>query len=247
MSDVRTGECVVSSPQGDQDLLRYVSAESECPYLPQEMARNEAYRVDRLDGRLYERLLARGFRRSGSLVYRPRCRHCHECRSIRVPTRQLVMSRSLRRVWRTNVDIRVEVCEPQPTQEKFDVFLRYLDAQHDGTMTRTIDAFTEFLYNTPIPSIEFDYFLGDRLVGVSLVDHWSSGLSSVYMYFDPDANARSLGTYSVLWEIAYAVRQDIPYYYLGYFVADSPKMAYKSRFRPNEILVADNRWITFRE
>ncbi len=247
MSDVRTSQGVVSTSQGDQDALRYVSAESDCPYLPEARARTEAYGVDRLDGKVYERLLGRGFRRSGRVVYRPRCLNCNECRSIRIPTDQFVMSRSLRRVWRINTDLRVEVNEPQATPEKFDIFLRYLDKQHDDTMTRTMEAYLEFLYNTPAPSIEFDYFLGERLVGVSLVDHWSSGLSSVYMYFDPDAMTRSLGTYSVLWEVDYAKRHNISYYYLGYFVANSPKMAYKSRFRPNEILVGDNRWITFRE
>ena len=93
---------------------------------------------------------------------------------------------------------------------------------------------------------KFRYLLGQRLIGVGLADGLVSGLSSVYMYFDPDFSRRSLGTFSVLWEIDYARREDYPYYYLGYFIASSRKMAYKGRFRPTEILVGDDRWVVFR-
>lgn len=74
----------ISSPQAEYDSLRYVSAETPCPYLDARMFRAESYSTDHLDGALYERLLARGFRRSGRVLYRPRCRGCQECRQLRV-------------------------------------------------------------------------------------------------------------------------------------------------------------------
>ena len=76
----------------------------------------------------------------------------------------------------------------------------------------------------------------DRLVGACLTDRLGDGLSAVYSFFDPDLLRRSLGSYSVLWLIERARRLEMPYVYLGYWVADSRKMAYKSRFRPSEIL-----------
>lgn len=247
MSDARVGEETISSPQGDYDTLRYVSAESPCPYLPGLRARSEAYFVDQLSGTLYERLLARGFRRSGRIVYRPRCRNCRECRSMRIPVNQFSRTRSLRRVWRGNSDVRVEVGDPVATDEKFQLFCRYLDAQHDSAMSRSYESFCEFLYDSPIDTCEFRYSLGERLIGVGLADRWRGGLSSVYMYFDKALGGRSLGTFSVLWEVEYCQREGLPYYYLGYYVAGCQKMAYKSRFRPNEVLVNDDRWIVFRK
>lgn len=247
MSDPESNDERITSHQCDYDTLRYVSEETPCPYLPGLKSRCEAYAVDTLDGAMYERLLARGFRRSGRTVYRPRCRSCSECRSVRVPVSRFVPSRSQRRVQRRNEDVRVEIVQPEATDKKFALFCRYLDFQHDNTMTRTEEAFQDFLFDSPMQTCEFDYFLGDRLVGVSLADRWSRGLSSVYMFFEPDVARRSLGTFSVLYEIEFCRRERLPFYYLGYYVAQSETMAYKSDFRPNEILVAENRWLGFRE
>jgi arginine-tRNA-protein transferase len=152
----------------------------------------------------------------------------------------------MRRVVRRNADVTVEVGDAVPTREKFDLFRRYLARQHDGTMAGTVETFETFLYDSPLPSVEFRYHVGGRLIGVSVVDGCPGGLSSVYMYFDPDFRLRSLGTFSVLWEIAHCRRAGLAYYHLGYYVAGSRTMAYKARFRPNEILVGDDRWITLR-
>ena len=236
---------VISSPQAEYDSLRNVSGESPCPYLPHKRSRCEAYAVDDVGGDVYEEMLARGFRRCGRVVYRPRCNHCRECRQLRIPVERFVPSRSMRRVSRRNADVRVEIGDPIPTREKFNLFRRYLSGQHDGTMLRTFEAFVEFLYDSPVPSLEVRYTIGNRLVGISINDHCPGGLSSVYMFFDPEFRRRSLGTFSVLWEIAHCRREALPYYYLGYYVANSRTMAYKSRFRPNEILAGEDHWVTF--
>jgi arginine-tRNA-protein transferase len=155
-------------------------------------------------------------------------------------------TRSLRRVSRRNADVRVEVQEPEPTDEKFALYQAYLDHQHDGAMPRTYESFHDFLYESPTDTLELEYRLGERLVGVSIADRVPRGLSSVYMYFDPSLAGRSPGTFSVLWELAYCRRQGLPYYYLGFFVAGSKTMAYKARFRPYEVLVGEERWVSYR-
>jgi len=243
MADVEPFQPNVSSAQADYDTLRNVSPEQPCPYLPGRNARSELYLTDQLTGAAYERLLARGFRRSGRIVYRPRCRACKECRQIRVLAPEFELSRSMRRIMRQNSDVAVEVGKPEPSDEKFDLYQRYLEGQHDGSMSRSYDAFRDFLYDSPLSTFEFRYRLDGRLVGVSILDRCPKGLSSVYMYYDPDLPRRSLGTFSILWEIAECRRRDLRYYYLGYYVAGSRTMAYKARFRPAEILVDDNRWI----
>ncbi len=237
---------LITSPQQAYDTLRFVSPESPCPYLPGRASRSEVYHVDHLAGPTYERLLAEGFRRSGRLVYRPRCRGCCECRQLRVPVSRFRPTRSLRRVLRKNRDVAVTCQDPTPTEEKYDLFVRYLNAQHDETMSRSHDTFIDFLYDSPTETEEILYRLDGRLIGVSLVDAVPRGLSSVYMYFDPAFARRSPGTFSVLWEIDLCRRRGLDYYYLGYYVAGSRTMAYKARFRPNEVLVGSGRWLTLR-
>jgi len=247
MNDLASSRLRISSPLAETDSLRYVGPEGPCPYLPDRLARNEAYVVDQLDPAQYEMLMGRGFRRSGRVVYRPRCRGCSACRPIRIPVEPFERSRSLRRVWSKNQDLEVSVGEPEPTPEKYVLYRDYLKARHDGTMDRSFASFEAFLYDSPTGTLEFSYRLGDLLVGVSIADRCPTGLSSVYMYSDPALSVRSLGTYSVLWELDWCRRQRLDYYYLGYYVEGSLTMTYKARFRPNEMLNTEGCWLPFQD
>jgi arginine-tRNA-protein transferase len=122
------------------------------------------------------------------------------------------------------------------------LFCAYLEYQHDGRMIREFEGFRAFLYDSPVETVEFNYFAGDTLVAVSIADMCSQSLSSVYVFFSPDEAGRSLGVYSALWEIEFCRRQRIPYYYLGLYVRAAPTMSYKDRFRPCEIKDRDGRW-----
>jgi arginine-tRNA-protein transferase len=78
----------------------------------------------------------------------------------------------------------------------------------------------------------------ERLLGACLTDRLGDGLSAVYSFFTPDADDRSLGTQAILWLITRAQERGLPHVYLGYWVEESRKMAYKAKFRPSEILKA---------
>lgn len=237
---------VITSPQQEYDALRFVSHEFPCSYLPGKMARHEVFHVSGLDAAAYDRLLSRGFRRSGSVVYRPRCRGCNECRQMRVVVSDFQPTPSMRRVLRRNADLRVEVADCAFDSEKHAMFQRYLLSQHDRSMSGDVESFRSFLCESPAETLEFHYYLGRRLIAVSVADRVSSGISSVYMYFDPAESARSLGTFSILWEIEHCRAEGLPYYYLGYLVSGCAKMSYKARFHPFEVLVAQDRWLAFR-
>lgn len=244
MNDSRDVQLRVTAAAVEYDANPRAEPGNPCPYLPGRYSRTEAYRVEELDPFLYERLLGCGFRRSGRIVYRPRCEDCRECRQLRVPVAGFSPSRSQRRVLRANADVSVRVQSPRATDEKYILFRAYLDRRHDEAMERSVEAFQDFLYDSPTATLEFEYRIGTRLVGVSIADRCFDGLSSVYMYYDPEMARRSPGTFSVLHEIQFTRSAGMSYYYLGYYVAGCSSMAYKARFRPCHILVENNRWLS---
>jgi len=151
----------------------------------------------------------------------------------------------MRRVLKRNAGVDVSVGVPQPTQEKYHVYCRYLQTQHDDKTPADFSGFVSFLYTSPTDTLEISYRRSGRLVGVGIVDRVPTGLSSVYMYFDPQLSRLSPGTFSILWEIQYCRTLALPFYYLGYYVANCPSMSYKARYRPNEILDPSHRWVSF--
>jgi arginine-tRNA-protein transferase len=132
---------------------------------------------------------------------------------------------------------------PEPSEEKLELYQRYQRGRHDSREQPTWQSFVEFLYDSPVETVEFTYRdAGGALIGVGLCDLCPQSLSSVYFYFDPGQGARSLGTFSSLWEIEFARVHGIPHYYLGYHIAGCPGMAYKARFHPHELLHLDGQW-----
>jgi arginyl-tRNA--protein-N-Asp/Glu arginylyltransferase len=82
------------------------------------------------------------------------------------------------------------------------------------------------------------------LVAATLVDLLDDGISAVYSFYDPRQPKRSLGIWSVLWLVEQCRRRRHPFVYLGYWIAESPKMAYKERFPALERLGAGG-WTEF--
>jgi arginine-tRNA-protein transferase len=186
----------------------------------------------------------RGFRRSGRIIYQPICDGCRACRPIRVPVATFKPSKSQRRVHRRNADLALTVSRPAPSDEKLDLYRRYVTQWH-GRDSREEDreTFESFLYDSPVETLEFAYRdAAGRLIGVGLCDVCTKSLSSVYFYFDPDEARRAIGTYSAIIEIETAMEMGIPHYYLGYWIQACAAMEYKSNFRPFELLQANGTW-----
>lgn len=224
------------------EQLLPIAPTTRCPYLPGRDATHECFIADAVDPEIYHELMDRGFRRSGRIFYRDRCDGCRECRPIRVPAATFLPSRSQRRVWRRNGDVRVSVGRPTCTLAKWSLFCAYLEHQHDGRMINEFEDFRAFLYDSAVDTVEFCYFIGDALAAVSIADRCARSLSSVYVYFDPAQARRSLGVFSALWELEYCRRQRISHYYLGLSVREAPTMRYKDQYRPCEIMTADGVW-----
>ena len=98
------------------------------------------------------------------------------------------------------------------------------------------DQYTQFLLSSNVDTVMVEFRDGDELVMISVIDQIDDGIPAVYTFFDPAREQQSLGVYGVLWQIELAKRLELPYLYLGYWIDESRKMAYKARFRPSEIL-----------
>lgn len=222
----------------ERPQLFHVLAETPCPYLPD---RRERKVMTEIWGpganKAYSRLSRAGFRRSHNFAYRPACSGCAACVPIRVVASAFEPSRSMTRVMRANQDLIVVEGPAEASEEQYRVFDRYIRSRHgDGDMARM----TYLDYRSMIEESRLDTRLeafrdrSGRMVALCLVDWLEDGPSAVYSFFDPTWANRSLGTYMVLWLIEEARRRGLNHVYLGYWIAESRKMAYKARFRPVE-------------
>jgi arginine-tRNA-protein transferase len=213
-----------------------------CAYLPGREARNLTILPTPVVPGVYRALLELNFRRMGPYFYRPQCDGCRQCRGIRVPIASFEPSRSQRRCRAGNTDVEVRVSSPAPTRAKHALYRRYLERCHDGQMSGSWEEYEAFLYGSPVPGLELEYRVGGRLLAVGIADLEPGAMSAVYCWYDPDSDRRGLGTFNVLRMIDECRARRLAHLYLGYFVEGCPKMSYKRRFRPHEILGADGEW-----
>src|SRR5215831_16769988 len=221
-----------SAPTGKRPLIPlpsrrfFATSPVKCPYVP---GRAERKLIVELGGPgaalFYDDLSRAGFR----------------------PVDRFSHTRSTRRIRNANRDISGRLVAARATPEQFRLFSAYQRARHgDSDMASMIYGdYRGMIEDTPVRTAiaEFRDRSGE-LIAASLIDLLDDGVSAVYNFYDPLRPKRSLGTWSVLWLVEQCQRQGLPFVYLGYWIADSPKMAYKARFRALEQLTAAG-WVEF--
>ncbi len=225
----------------------FVTSPSPCPDLP---GRQERKVFTELTGphaaELNDALGRIGFRRSQGVAYRPSCAGCTACVSVRVVTPEFSANASQRKLIRRHADLEVTACRAWATDEQYQLLRRYLGARHPGGGMAGMDEddYADMIEHSPVNSLIVEYRepaangRRGRLIGACLTDRQADGLSMIYSFFAPeeDTGRNGLGNYIIMDHITRARDAGLPYVYLGYWVKGSARMAYKTRYRPIEVL-----------
>jgi leucyl-tRNA---protein transferase len=222
-------------------LQHRIAGPEPCPYLPGLQSTTETLLMTGVSPDELEHLLERGWRRFGPVYFRPVCKGCSECISVRVPVQPFEPSPNLKRVMRRAAQIRMEVGAPQVDDLRLALYRRWhasREAERGWKPDRIgVESYAmQFCFPHPAAR-EFSYWEGDTLVAIGIADETPRALSAVYCYHDPARRRLSLGTLNVLRAIDYARERGIAHVYLGYCVEGCESLRYKSRFRPQEKLV----------
>jgi leucyl-tRNA---protein transferase len=227
-----------------QKIQFYATTPYSCGYLPGKLAQSLIAAPHHLiDANTYSGLIQLGFRRSGKFAYRPHCENCNACVPLRIPVNEFTPSRSQKRAKKQHQDLLATIVPLSYQDEHFQLYQAYQLARHsgEGNEQDTEEQYRNFLVQSNVESIFVEYRLAGVLKMVSVVDIVRDGVSAVYTFYDASDSGCSYGTFNILWLIGWAQQLNTEYLYLGYWIAESQKMAYKKNFLPQEGLI-DGEW-----
>jgi len=219
-----------------EELQQYfIHSSIECPYgMPYKAIYNQAL-FDTMPDFLMETYLASGYRRNGNVIYTMNCDQCQACVPIRIDPEKFNPSRNQRRAWNKNKAITVEITPLTCSDENLALLEKFLAVRYPGRDSSALDYYNGFFLNHLTNTVEFSYRIGNRLIGIAIVDLSTTWLNIVFFYFDPAEEKRSLGTFNILYLIDFCRQKEIKSVYLGYWIKDVRQMSYKANFKPHYI------------
>ena len=232
-------------------LQFYVTAPYKCGYLPGKLAQSLIAAPHHLVNALvYSGLIQQGFRRSGKFAYRPHCENCNACIPVRIILNKFAPTRSQKRAFKQHHNLTVRITPVSYSQEHFELYasyqaLRHADAEivNQAEIKDDAEQYRQFLCESNVESLMVEFRNTENQIKiVSVIDVVRDGISAVYTFYDASETKASYGTYSIMWLTDWAKNLELPYLYLGYWVNESQKMAYKQAFIPQEQLV-DGEWV----
>ncbi len=220
-----------------KDLEKFFYAVStSCPYgLPFLAVYKQCY-FGALSDQVMEMFLASGYRRNGNILYTMNCRGCRSCVPIRISSEEFSLNRSQKRVIRYNEDVSVEMGPLEITEEKLTLCDKFLKSRYPDQNSSGRDSYSAFFINSVTNTCEVRYRIGNRLLGVAIVDYSDNWMNAVYFFFDPEEEKRSPGVFNILHLIDFCMKKQIDYLYLGYWINEVSAMNYKARFKPHQVL-----------
>lgn len=215
-----------------------ISDEGECPYLPDRFVKFQYFFAKDLSKEELDDYLSRGWRKFGIYYFKPVCPGCVECKPIRIPVDSFKASKSQRRTINKCANIEVKLNNLEYSDEIFEIY-------QDHSLNRfgkesNQEEFTASFFMESCPTLQSEYYLDGKLIGVGFLDYSAHGLSSIYFIYRTEYSHLNIGTFSVLKEVEITRSMGLKYYYLGYYIEGNSSMAYKSKFRPYEVMNWDS-------
>ena len=197
----------------------------------------------------YPTLLENGFRRSGEEIYRPHCKDCQACQSLRIPVNRFKLSRSQKRLVNKNKNFKI-VINKTPHKEYFTLYQNYINQVHpQGSMfPASLEQYETFIMSSWNKALFIEIYDQEKLISVSVTDQIENSnnkaWSAFYCFYDPSYPAYSLGKYAILTQLKLAKEYNIDWLYLGYYIASCKKMNYKTQFNPHQRFIT-GEWVDF--
>ena len=234
-----------------QKLQFYVTTAYSCGYLPNQLAQSLIAAPQHLvNTDIYSGLIRQGFRRSGKFVYRPHCEQCQACIPVRIIIDAFEPNRSQKRAFRQHQNLTATILPAAFYDEHYKLYEAYQLTRHFDESKETdsneseneIEQYQSFLCQSNVETVMVEFRENEQLKMVSVIDVVHDGISAVYTFYDTTDPKASYGTYNVMWQAAWAKGLNLPYLYLGYWIKNSRKMAYKQNYKPLEKLI-DDEWV----
>lgn len=233
-----------------QQLQFYVTTPYTCGYIAKNKAQSLiATPYSSVDSEVYSALIKQGFRRSGKFAYRPHCENCIKCVPVRLVLDQFAPTRSQKRAYKQHADLTASILPLAFHQSHFELYVEYQALRHaEDTPEKNEDAkseeqqYREFICQSNVESIMVEFKNAqDQVKIISIIDVIADGSSAVYTFYDATEPKASYGTYGIMWLADWTKALNLPYLYLGYWIQESQKMAYKEKFTVQEKLL-DGEW-----
>ncbi|MGJ8619705.1 MAG: arginyltransferase [Methylophilaceae bacterium] len=233
-----------------QKLQFYVTTPYPCGYIAKNLAQSLIASPHHLvDADVYSELIKQGFRRSGKFSYRPHCEQCNQCVPVRIILDQFSPTRSQKRAYKQHSNLTASVLQLEYCEAHFTLYREYQSSRHPSeseqrknVINEEKEQYKQFLCQSNVESLMIEFRDQDNQIRiVSVVDIIEDGASAVYTFYDSTQKA-SYGTYAIMWLCDWIKSLKLPYLYLGYWIAESQKMAYKEKFNAQEKLI-NGEWV----
>lgn len=210
---------------------------------------NEEFCLAKASPQLMDTLLENGWRHFGTRFFRYNLGFCENeiCRvlPLRIRLAGFSFSRSQRRVFKRNQDLQTVIRPIEITEEKENLFDRHKQRFKSGVPRSLYDFLSFDPSNTPCQALEICVYDDENLLAASFFDVGATSISSVYAMFAPEERERSLGIFTMLLEIDFALKSEKSFYYQGYAYEEKSFYDYKKRFRALEKFDWKNAWEDF--
>ena len=210
---------------------------------------NEEFHAAQVSPTQLDRLLAHGWRHFGEHFFRYNIGfHDNELRRVlplRVRLKDFTPSKSQRRILKKNQDLQIVIRPIEITPEKEILFETHKKRFKHSVPDSIYDFLSAAPAAVPCEALEVCVLSNEKLLAVSFFDAGATAVSGVYAMFEPQEARRSLGVYTMLATIDFALRNNKVFYYPGYAYQGNSFYDYKKRFSALETFDWNGNWKNF--